>query len=399
MSRYWSLDHAAASAKPSRREAAHLTRKNIERSLERCLVSDVPIAVLLSGGIDSSANVALLSNLGHRDVRTFSVVFAGGSRIALDEAPYSRLVARTFQTQHTEVTVNVERAKELVPIAVRAMDLPSHDGVNTFLVCDAIRRAGIKVAISGQGSDEIFLGYPQRRFFSLAATASSVVPRAGKRFLSVLQGSRVWGNRWRAAKIAQAMSTDDPAVGAYVALHSVFADFEIAKLRGHRRPPASRFVAPVTRRQPFLNRLSQLQLTTYLRNVLLRDADQMSMANGIELRAPFVDSDLVEFILGLPASYKLDRNRNKPLLLDAVGSILPREVWDRPKSGFGLPYDKWIREGLRVATIEAEELGLTPDGVREVEKNFLRGAYPTRFWTLQVLAAWAKRERMGARWL
>lgn len=395
---YWSLERGFRGSRLRREEAVAATRARIEEAVERCMVSDVPVAVLLSGGIDSSSNVAMLAGHGRRDLRTFSVVFRG-SAVANDEAPYSRLVARKFNTQHTEVQVETEAAKKLVPAAVDCMDLPTHDGVNTFLVCDAIRRAGIKVAISGQGADELFLGYAQRRFFALAARASTLVPDAGKRALRAA-GARANGSiSTRVHKIAQALCAEDSIAGAYTALHSVFSDVEISRLRGRSRPPASRFVPESRNSIPYDNRLSRLQISAYLRNVLLRDADQMSMAHSIELRAPFVDADLVELVVDLPPRMKLDKGRNKPLLLDAVGSNLPREVWDRPKSGFGLPYDRWLREGLRVANIDPEQIGLRPEAVADVEQRFLRGGNPTRFWTLQVLAAWAKREQMGTRWL
>lgn len=124
----------------------------------------------------------------------------------------------------------------------------------------------------------------------------------------------------------------------------------------------------------------------------------MSMSHAVELRAPFVDSDLAEVVVPLPSAFKVDPRRNKPLLLDAVGPNLPRQVWDRPKRGFGLPYQRWLQHTLP-AMIEGPEAGLDPVAIQVVRDRFSQGQHPSRYWTLQVLGRWVRRHRMGSAFL
>ena len=390
---YWSLKGIEDKPWGRRAELVAQTRSRLEQSLRRCMVADVPVAVLLSGGIDSSANVALLASQRWANLNTFSVVF-GDADAAWSEAPYSDLVARTFATRHTQFEVSLADAKVMVTRGVAAMDQPSYDGVNTFLVCESIRRAGIKVAVSGQGSDELFLGYNTRRLFPWAYRAGRLLPTPLKDVMRrVLHGLPVAYDS-PPERVAETLVTADALAGAYLAQHSVFSHASIERLRGARRPPPTRFVADVGGRDP-LDRLSRLELAHYLKNMLLRDGDQMSMAHSIELRAPFLDADLVELVVGTPPAWRLDARRNKPLLLDAVGDALPRAVWDRPKRGFVLPYDRWLREGLEINSPAGPEIGLDPTAVEGVRRRFEAGIQHARWWSLVVLSAWVRRERMG----
>lgn len=392
--RYWSLRGIEPQGAPDRGRAVRETRERLVESLRGVMVSDVPVAVLLSGGIDSSANVTLLHGEGFHDLHTFSVTF-GSADARYSEKPWSDLVARTFSTRHESVEVGLDDARRLVRDAVDAQDQPSVDGVNTYLVCDAIRRAGIKVAVSGQGADELFLGYPQRKLFSTLLGLSAAVPSPAKSLLAGARHLLPTPPDSSYEKAAQALFAHDPVAGAYLAQHSMFAHAAIDRLRGARRPSPARFVEDVGGVDP-LDRLSRLELGHYLRNTLLRDGDQMSMAHSLEVRAPYLDAELIREVVSLPPAFKLAADRNKPLLLDAVGDALPRAVWDRPKMGFALPYERWLREGLDLGVAEGPEVGLDPDAVRGVRERFAAGKNYTRHWALTVLSRWARRERMGS---
>lgn len=391
---FWSLRDVKPAAGRDREAVVAGVRRSLDTAMSRCLVADVPVAVLLSGGIDSSANVTMLAERGVPDLRTFSVTFR--SDRANDESEYSDLVAKRFATKHTSVDISLEEARALVPSAVARMDQPTHDGVNTFLVCRAVHQAGLKVAISGQGSDELFLGYAQRRWFPLAARLAQGLASPLRPAIAAV--ARRLGGAPRAAKALWAVAQPDPVASAYLALHAVFSQTEIENLRGSIRPPMTRFIEDVGGETP-LDRLSRLQIRHYLKNTLLRDGDQMSMATSVELRAPFVDADLVAHVVALPAAQRIERDRNKPLLLDAVGPGLPREVWDRPKRGFGLPYDRWLREGLADLFAGTKESPLVPARVEAVRHSFLKRHQTTRYWTLIILHDWIARERLGARFL
>lgn len=396
--RYWSLGAIEPSDR-SRAEAVEGVRARLMSSLAQSMMADVPVAVLLSGGVDSSANVVLLAAQRWDNLATFSVTF-GGVDAALSEKPFSDLVARRFGTRHTSVEVSLDDARALVPRALDAMDQPSVDGVNVFLVSDAIARAGIKVAVSGQGSDELFLGYPQRRRFAALLSASRVLPAPARAALRALSRAPLWPADGAADKALQTLTSPDGLAGAYLAQHSMFAQGGVERLRGARRPPVTRFVEPLTaglhnpKAHP-LDLLSRMELAHYLRNTLLRDGDAMSMAHSLEVRAPYLDADLVEYAVSTAPRHKLDPRRNKALLLDAVGPALPREVWDRPKMGFGLPYQRWLREGLALADIDGPEVGLCPRAVGAVRARFAQGQHYTRWLTLLAYARWARRTRMS----
>jgi asparagine synthase (glutamine-hydrolysing) len=357
--------------------------------------SDVPVGVLLSGGIDSSSNVTLLTEAGHERIDTFSVVFEGPGE-AMSEDRWSSLVAERFHTNHHRVVVGDEEAQRWVGDAVTRMDAPSVDGVNTFLVSRAIAQEGIKVAISGQGSDELFLGYGKRKHYPFLAAVGGLLPRfvvdAGLRRTS-RRGS--WRNS-RSEKVAElAGRSGSPYVAAYAAHRSVFSQHGLARLRGEPRPPVTRFLRDQGGGSA-LNRLSRLELAYYLKNTLLRDGDQMSMAVSLELRAPFLDHGVVESVVGLPADLKVRPGRQKPLLVDAVGPRLPREVVERPKRGFNLPYQRWLRDIIEVADPLSVDFGVDRMAIKEVREAFLSGAPWPQYWALQVLAAWVDRHRIAA---
>jgi len=392
---YWSLkDIPEGSSAVDRTESIILIRRQLHETLKLCMVSDVPVAILLSGGIDSSSNVVLLSEQGYPNLQTFSVIFEGPDA-ALSEEPWSTLIAERYKTQHTKVVVNEAMIREWVQDAIDAMDQPTFDGINTYLVCRAIYSAGIKVAISGQGADELFLGYSKRHLFSKLLNWAKIpfpswLTFGFTRLFAYL--TKLHDTKYE--KVLQSMGTRNPLLAAYVASHSVFSQQAIERLRGSKRPLQIRFVRDQGGASA-LGKLSRLELTHYLRNTLLRDADQMSMAHSIELRAPFVDYKLVESVIALPTSLKVVSNRQKPLLVDAVGKGLPDSIVTRPKQGFSLPYDRWLRSGLVMTDISSVNLGLDNQEIENVKNRFESGQPWSRYWTLQILAAWAQRERMS----
>lgn len=356
--------------------------------------SDVPVGVLLSGGIDSTTNVVLLSELGFSDLRTFSVVFPDHDP-DLSERPWASLVAERFGTTHEWLEVDLAKAKAWVAKGVTSMDQPSVDGINTYLVTRAIAEAGIKVAVSGQGGDELFLGYPQRhRFAAMARLAGLPVPGIVQSIMGrVARTGRLADTRFEKL-LELAPRAQDRFVSAYLANHTLYSQSALDRLSGEARPRQSRFVRSQGGSSP-LGRLSRLELSYYLRNTLLRDADQMSMANSIELRQPFLDARLVEAVLRLPIETKIRRGEQKPLLVAGVGARLPHEVVDRPKMGFNLPYDSWLREGLSLCNPLDIPVGLDEGEMRAVGARFDAGAYWTRFWALQVLASWVDRHNLS----
>jgi asparagine synthase (glutamine-hydrolysing) len=390
---YWSLgDIPEQDNGVSQSQIVHNVGTLLRQSCRLCMVADVPVAILLSGGIDSSSNVVLLSEQDYTNLMTFSVIFEGPD-IHYSEEQWSTLVAQRFQTQHHPVVVTDHQARAWVADAVCAMDQPSRDGVNTYIVCRAIRSAGVKVAITGQGSDEIFLGYWQRHLFpKLLGLAKMPLGwlsplTQGLARLRALQDTRY-------EKLLQIIGAENALASAFLAQHTIFSQAGLERLRSTRRPPQTRFVNDHGGTTP-LGKLSRLEVVYYLRNTLLRDGDQMSMANSLELRSPFVDYRLVETVSQLPGPLRSEpQSRQKPLLVDAVGPALPAELINRPKQGFELPYNRWLRAGLEVVDVVSTDIGLNKAMVKQVKEDFTGGRYWSRYWTLQALAAWVDRERI-----
>jgi asparagine synthase (glutamine-hydrolysing) len=364
------------------------------------LVSDVPVGVFLSGGIDSSALVALLSNNGVR-ANTFSLVFEEEN---FNEAPYSRAVARRFATEHHEIAVTVKDTLNCLPEALRAMDQPTIDGINTYLVSAKTRAAGVKVALTGLGADELFAGYsnfrrvPRMEAFSRRfGRLPSVAQRSLFATMALFAGTRDRGRKMLA------LAEPDSTIHPYYLLRTLFgAPEREALFPAQSRQDAQQSIDQVlqeslaeSRLLDPINRVSYLESRWYMSNTLLRDSDFMSMAHGLELRVPFLDRSLVEACFRIPGNKKLDGALPKSLLLKSLGVKLPLEIVSRPKRGFTLPFERWLRGEMRPAIEDVllktswEETSLNASAVREVWNRFLAGETSwSRPWSLFVLQRW-----------
>ena len=366
------------------------------------LVSDVPVGVFLSGGIDSSALVAALSHNGVR-ANTFSLVFREEE---FNEGQYSREVARRFGTEHLEIPVSQQDTLAVLPEALCAMDQPTIDGINTYLVSAKTRAAGVKVALTGLGADEMFAGYsnfrrvPKMEIFS---KRFGRLPRLARRPLSAslaLFGGK--GDRGR--KLADLATSHDSIVHPYFLVRMLFGAAEREALFGAGFEDSERALESVLRESIArsatldpVNRVSYLESRWYMRNTLLRDSDFMSMAHGLELRVPFLDRALVEACFRVPGDKKLQGDLPKSLLLASLGVELPREIVNRPKRGFTLPFERWLRGEMRPVVEDAllngdwDQTPVSPSAVREVWNRFLAGETSwSRPWSLFVLKQWCR---------
>ena len=404
----------------NRDQAVAQLRAELEESVRLHLVSDVPLGVFLSGGMDSSALVALMSRVSKDKPKTFSVVF---DEEKFTEAPHSRLVAEKFHTDHSEVHLDEDRLLEMLPAALSSVDQPTIDGINTYVVSKAVKDAGITVALSGLGGDELFAGYPS---FSRALKLHSVstFTKAALRLTSGF-GKLALNGSVKRAKFWQLVASAGQPEDVYRITRQLFApegvarlrDCEIAQLRGGGDEFSSRtnteaageelLGRPIahSRTSPDpINTISQLELQGYMANTLLRDTDAMSMTHSLEVRVPFVDVNVVNYVLSLPGEWKLNgRNGGLPktLLADAVSDLLPRDFLSRPKMGFTLPFEKWIKSRLRDEISRVLEDGrrlakarLDPHEVGKIWRRFLRSPQSvgwSRPWALYVLATWCEK--------
>ncbi|HEY0728121.1 MAG TPA: asparagine synthase-related protein, partial [Pyrinomonadaceae bacterium] len=381
-------EHSPTSTRPqTRAEAVAQLRAELEESVRMHLVSDVPLGVFLSGGMDSSTLVALMSKVSDQRPKTFSVVF---EETDLSEENYSRLVAQRFQTDHCEIRLREAQLLEMLPDAIGALDQPTMDGINTFVVSKAVKNAGVTVALSGLGGDELFAGYPSfRRALKLAS-----LPNASKQVLRAAAGvgRHVLNGSVQQQKLWALAGSDGSPEEVYRITRQLFANGSSTTPNGNG---------------DVVNKISQLELEGYMANTLLRDTDVMSMAHSLEVRVPFVDARVVDYALSLPGEWKLDQHQNgvpKPLLADALADLLPRDFLARKKMGFTLPFEKWMQGRMRaeISSVfgnerQLSEAGLIGNDVRDLWARFLRAPRAvgwTRPWSLFVLARWCRINRV-----
>jgi asparagine synthase (glutamine-hydrolysing) len=376
----------------NRDDAVARLRSELEESVRLHLASDVPLGVFLSGGMDSSALVALISRVSDQRPKTFSVVF---DEAAYTEAPFSRAVAERFNTDHSEIRLSEDRLLEILPAAIAAIDQPTMDGINTFVVSSAVKREGVTVALSGLGGDELFAGYPSFR----RALKFRAMPQASKRFLRAASsvGKFALNGSVQRQKFWQLMNSDGGPEDVYRISRQLFSIDAVTGLTG--REASSHGSNGHRHGSDTVNAISRLELRGYMTNTLLRDTDAMSMAHSLEVRVPFVDLKLVHYVLSLPGEWKISGGP-KPLLADAMSDLLPREFMSRPKMGFTLPFEKWMQEKMRaeISAMLGDEkrlslVGLNAEAVRKVWSRFLekpKAVGWSRPWAIYVLAKWCE---------
>jgi asparagine synthase (glutamine-hydrolysing) len=413
---YWNmLDASATPTEVSRSEARRLVGDALRQSVAAHLVSDVPVGAFLSGGIDSSAVVALMREAGVQP-RTFSVSF---EERTFDESEHAALVAAKFDAEHTNVRLSSGDLLEQLPAALNAMDQPTGDAVNTYVVSGAVRARGIKVALSGLGGDEIFGGYPSFSRLMRIADVSRWWGRSPRPFrrLAAAAVRGVGGNSIGVAKTAALMESDGEISSMWPVMRQVLsleqrrelASKDLLDRIADADDPYDRLLADAFEATPNTStfaRISFAEARTYMHDVLLRDTDQMSMAHALEVRVPFLDHQLVELVTSLPDTHKVSNDTPKPLLVEAMGALLPREIVDRPKQGFTLPFDPWMRGPLREFC--EERLGdrglagrnlLRPEAVRQLWQSFVQGSGSvswSRLWVLIALETWLERNSVDA---
>jgi asparagine synthase (glutamine-hydrolysing) len=359
-------------------------RALIDNAVSEHLLSDVPVASFLSGGIDSSVVTALAAQKLANKLQTYSVGF---DLVEFDESAIADEVARRYGTNHHRIQLSGDEVIESVTEAVDKLDLPSVDAINTYIVSRAVAAQGVKVALSGLGGDELFGGYPS---FRDVPRLQLVAALPG--FLRSIVG--LVGN------LGQRLS-DLPSSGDIVELaHWRRRFFTDESIRRAGLPLVrEKLELPVALPDDFA-RISWAELNGYMRRMLLRDADQMSMAVSLEMRVPFLDHELVEYVLGLPAAVKKRYPGVKGLLVEACRDLLPASVYARPKAGFVLPMKQWMRGPLESLVEDGLRETVARQLLSEVFVNDLRKAFRrdrlhwTRLWSIAVLGHYAKRREL-----
>jgi asparagine synthase (glutamine-hydrolysing) len=346
------------------------------QSVERRLVSDVPVGAFLSGGIDSSAVVGLMAEAGSSRPNTFNVAF---EEKAFDESYYAELIAKKFNTRHTKLLLKPTVFLDELENALNAMDIPSGDGINSYVVSKAIRKNGMTVALSGVGGDELFAGYPFfEQYLRLQRIRSWwLLPPAARRTIA-----ETWSRgetQGRKGRMKQLLASAAPSIEySYPIFRQILSPRLLKQLTTLTAGAALTTTgkALATRREhirqlPFLSQVSVAEYLGYTQHTLLKDTDQMSMAASLEVREPFFDQDLVEFVLSVPDTQKRP-TYPKSLLVESLKPLLPDEIVFRKKQGFLFPWDIWLRNDLR---------SFCDRNIRNMaQRSFIEGEALLRFW-------------------
>lgn len=403
-------DKYSKSARDDQSKATSRVRTLMEHSVREHLVADVPIGVFLSSGVDSTSLAALASR-EVSGVHTFTLDFAEAE---FSEAAIARRTARQFGTNHRELLLSGEEMLNRLDEAVGAMDQPTMDGINTFFVSWAARQAGLKVALSGVGGDELFGGYSSFRrtphYQRIADMGSRMPSDLRKTMAAAVSGAALLTHGDAARKIVALWSEPQSLPHPYFFGRALFTPSQVSQLMT-KGPDCHKslwwgWLSEAARdagtRDAF-GAVSCLETRSYLVNTLLRDTDSMGMAHSLEVRVPFLDRALVEFVTRLPQPLKVRRGRPKALLVAALKDLLPVEVVNNHKQGFTLPWTYWLRGPLRDRVREglsemapALRRTLNAKSVNRVWKSHLRGQTSwSRPWSLYVLNEWAKKHLEG----
>jgi asparagine synthase (glutamine-hydrolysing) len=391
----------------------------LEEGLKLHLASDVPLAVFLSGGVDSSAMANLAQRAAQSPIHTFTLAF---EEQELNEGPIARRIAAAIGTQHHEVVLTEGRFVESLEAALDSLDQPTFDGLNSYYMSHAIRAAGFTVALSGTGGDELFGGYASYRDLPVLqrwSRRAAWVPRSvhvaaaklASRLLCRFGGTMPPQTRW--AKLPDMVRHGDDLLALYQLAYALFLPgFQrellapgFAEALADGLPPAMRQrINLETRARTPLSAISVMEQRLFLGERLLRDNDVASMAASLEQRVPLVDQVLFESVDRLP-----DRARYQPLgrkaMLRRIGLRgLDPALFERPKSGFVLPFDRWIRRGLQETMGQTlldpqavAPAGLDATAVERLWRAFLDGApgiYWSRVWSVYVFIRWCHRNHV-----
>lgn len=409
VSSYWDFHYRYGEDQNNKteKECAADIRRILRDSVERRLISDVPLGVFLSGGIDSSAVVAMMAELiPAKDIKTFSVGFKEAS---FDESSHARRVAEIFGTDHHEQQLDVSKMLELAPRVAEILDEPMADPsiIPTFLL-SKFTRENVTVALGGDGGDELFAGYPTflaHKFaghydkmpgfiHSLIKKVSGLLPSSSrnfsldfkiKRFISG-KGlppeirNQIWLGALSPERSAELLAFD---AGRFLDNENVFADLT----RHSKNSNATNLI----------DLMLYHYLKLYLPEEVLTKVDRASMANSLEVRAPFLDAEMVEYSAGLPIKLKLNGFQTKYILKKSLQKTLPDDILFRKKKGFGIPVTKWFREDLRsflsdlFSREKIERRGLFRHSeIKKLLEEHWSGKHDRRkeLWTLMVFRLW-----------
>jgi asparagine synthase (glutamine-hydrolysing) len=384
---------------PGKKQVEEKTRELMLQSVKRRLVSDVPVGVLLSGGIDSSAVVGLMVEAGETSPKTFTVSF---DEAEYDESRFAEIVAKKFRAEHTNIHLRPEIMLEELTHALDAVDIPSGDGINSYVVSKAIHEQGIRVALSGVGGDELFAGYPIFLNYIRLRHQGWIwkMPLAVRN----LAGG-FFGQGSKEDRIRQLIRMSSPGIeNSYPIFRQILSPAVLKDLTNFNEIEELTLSGQLQSKKkelsdlPLYSQVTAAEYLGYTQNTLLKDIDQMSMAHSLEIREPFFDQDLVEFVMAVPDQFKTPVYP-KSLLVESLKPMLPNEIVRRRKQGFLFPWQQWMKKELFVFCDKhinrmAERWFIHGDRLIATWKLFLSGDKNIRWmemWLFVILEYWMEK--------
>ena len=375
----------------------------LQSAVSKRMISDVPMGAFLSGGIDSSAVVALMSLNSSAKINTFNLAF---SEKEYDESSYAEIIARRYGTYHAKYLLRPEDFLAQVEGGLNAMDSPSADGINTYVLSGAIRDAGLKVALTGIGGDELFAGYPGfLQYYKLNQFYGSY--KFTGPFRKLAAQALTFSNSNKTNRLASLLKVGHASIDeVYPIIRQILSPAYIQKFI-HTDLKTSSLKSQLQHSKREIDKMglfSQFSIAEYMgytQHTLLKDADQMSMAVGLEIREPFFDHHLIEYVLSLPDSIKYPLYP-KQLLVEALSPLLPDEIVHRKKQGFVLPWEQWMRKELfefcntQIINLAQRDF-IKGEALLKYWNRFLKNDPSVRWmelWQFVVLGKWLERNHI-----
>jgi asparagine synthase (glutamine-hydrolysing) len=390
---YWSIDkpneHFEINDAPTAKKKVY---DLMLQSVERRLVADVPVAAFLSGGIDSSAIVGLMAQIKEAP-QTFNIAF---NEAEYDESNYAEIVAQKFNTQHHKILLQPQTFLDELTNALDAMDIPSGDGINSYVVSKEIVKNKIKVAMTGAGGDELFAGYPSfKQWYSINQKQWLwKIPKSIRNIATSLLPSN-----HKTERIKRLLKEDKLTIEKFYPLvREVLSKKQIDNLLKLKSFPFDTSNSkPATPDFPLLSQFTIAELTGYTHDTLLKDTDQFSMAVSLEVREPFFDHQLIEYVLQIPDKFKYP-NYPKQLFVESLGDLLPNEIVHRKKKGFTFPWEYWLKNELKdfcqtnIKNLASRDFMNTSHTI-SLWNNFVAGKSVrwSEIWILVVLEYWLQK--------
>lgn len=355
----------------NRLEAIDAIKQELDKAVERHLIADAPIGVFLSGGLDSSI-IALLANKNNQQLlNTISIYFEDAY---YSEKKYQDLLLTKLTCNSHQHLVTEQKFHQHLPSIIDGMDLPSCDGINTWFISEYAKENGLKAVLSGIGSDELLGGYPSFNRMKYAQIVSSLPKK-------LLRSGKFFGE----SKYRRIQYLSIPGiVGKYLFLRGQYIPSEIAEYLNMDETEVWEKleqipVLPAVSDLSSKNQASWMESNLYMQNQLLRDADVMSMAHGVEIRVPFLDKNFVELTKKISSPIKFSGGLPKQLLIDTYKDVLPELIWNRPKMGFTFPFAEWLKNDEYAMDVSNDKFDIN-------RKRFLQGhMHWSQFFTTMLL--------------